>query len=297
MKFLKLIGFENLVILAFAQLIFKYGFLDLQPGLTLTLNSANYALLVLASALIGAGGFLITNITAKGSQAYGLSESVAYYIYGAFTIGGLIIGYYLSDLIGRTSFLMAFAIPVATLYFYSTNLRQSLLLGNVAIAIVTGLSIMIIGFFAVYPVFGNVDPVRLSTIFGLIRDYAVFALIAGFLTTLLNDLKNPDGDYNEGLNTLPIAIGRDRAAKVAFGVGLVLVALLLYYANTYLKELLLSLGYGLLFVLGPIIYILINLWTAKTHKEFAMLEIVMKAVLFFTAASIAVISYNIHYHA
>ncbi|MDV6166970.1 UbiA family prenyltransferase [Flavobacterium sp. DG1-102-2] len=297
MKFLKLIGFENLVILAFAQLIFKYGFLDLQPGLTLTLNSANYALLVLASVLIGAGGFLITNITAKGSQAYGLSESVAYYIYGAFTIGGLIIGYYLSDLIGRTSFLMAFAIPVATLYFYSTNLRQSLLLGNVAIAIVTGISIMIIGFFAVYPVFGNVDPVRLSTIFGLIRDYAVFALIAGFLTTLLNDLKNPDGDYNEGLNTLPIAIGRDRAAKVAFGVGLVLVALLLYYANTYLKELLLSLGYGLLFVLGPIIYILINLWTAKTHKEFAMLEIVMKAVLFFTAASIAVISYNIHYHA
>lgn len=297
MKFLKLIGFGHLILLAFAQFIFKYGFLDYQPGIILNLSDAYYNLLVLASVMIAAGGFLINNITANGSESYGLNESVAFYIYGALTIGGLIIGYFLTDIIGRTSFLMAFAIPVATLYFYSTNLRQSLLLGNIAIAIVMGLSIMIIGFFTVYPVFGNGDPVHLANIYEVIKHYSIFAVALGLLVTLLNDLKNTDLDYNEGLNTLPIAIGKERAAKITFGVGIIVAGLVLYYINAYLKELLWAMGYLLVFVLGPVIYCLINLWSAKTSKDFAVLEIVIKAVIFFTSLSIAVITFNINSNA
>lgn len=298
MKFLKLIGFENLIILAFAQFIFKYGFLNQQPGLNLSLSSTNYALLVFASVLIAAGGFLINNITANGSAQYGLSESAAYYIYGALTIGGLIIGYYIADAIGRSSFMIAFAIPVGTLYFYSTNLRNSLLLGNIAIAFIIGLSIMIIGVFAIYPIVGGTSTIHeLSVIFRLIADYAIFGVVTGFLITLVNDLKNTDEDYNAGLNTLPIAIGKARAAKVAFAFGIIAVGMLLYYINTYLKELVWAMGFILLLVLGPLVYFLINIWSAKTKKDFTTLEIVLKAVLFFASASVAVITYNIQNHA
>jgi len=298
MKFLKLIGFENLIILAFAQFIFKYGFLNQQPGLNLSLSSTNYILLVFASVLIAAGGFLINNITANGSAQYGLSESAAYYIYGALTIGGLIIGYFIANSIGRSSFMIAFAIPVGTLYFYSTNLRNSLLLGNIAIAFIIGLSIMIIGIFAIYPVVGGTSTTHeLSVIFRLIADYAIFGVVTGFLITLVNDLKNTDDDYNAGLNTLPIAIGKARAAKVAFAFGIIAVGMLLYYINTYLKELVWAMGFILLLVLGPLVYFLINIWSAKAKKEFTTLEVVLKAVLFFAAASVAVITYNIQNHA
>lgn len=298
MKFLKLIGFENLIILAFAQFIFKYGFLNQQPGLNLSLSSTNYILLVFASVLIAAGGFLINNITANGSAQYGLSESAAYYIYGALTIGGLIIGYFIANSIGRSSFMIAFAIPVGTLYFYSTNLRNSLLLGNIAIAFIIGLSIMIIGVFAIYPIVGGTSTTHeLSVIFRLIADYAIFGVVTGFLITLVNDLKNTDEDYNAGLNTLPIAIGKARAAKVVFAVGLIAIGMILYYINTYLKELLWAMGYVLLAVAGPLVYFLINIWSAKAKKEFTTLEVVLKAVLFFAAASVAVITYNIQNHA
>lgn len=298
MKFLKLIGFENLIILAFVQFIFKYGFLNQQAGLHLSLNDINYTLLVLASVMIAAGGFLINNITARGSNDYGLSESAAYYVYGGLTIGGLILGYYVSDAIDRASFMIAFAIPVGTLYFYSTNLRQSLLLGNIALAFIIGLSVMIIGIFAIYPVVGGTTTLgQLSLTFRVIADYAVFGVIAGFLTTLLNDLKNTDADYNEGLNTLPIAIGKDRAAKVAFAFGVIALGMTLYYINAYLKELLWAMGFVLLFVAGPLVYFLINIWSAKTQKEFKLLEVVLKAVLFFAAASIAVITFNIQNNA
>ncbi|MCO6149300.1 UbiA family prenyltransferase [Flavobacterium sp. NRK1] len=297
MKFLKLIGFGHLLLLAFSQFIFKYGFLDYQPGLTLTLNDANYTLLVLASVLIAAGGFLITNITSKGSAGFGLSESAAYYIYGGLTISGLVIGYYLSNLIGRPSFMIAFAIPVGTLYFYSTNLRESFILGNITIAFLMALSVMIIGIFAIYPVFGASDKVQLATIFGLITDHSIFTLVLGLLVTLLNDLKNTDADYNEGLNTLPIAIGKKRTVKITFVIGLIAAVMLLYYINEYLRELLWALGYCLLFILGPLVYLLINILSAKTSKDFSALEVVIKAILLFTALSATIITFNIRYHA
>lgn len=298
MKFLKLIGFGHLLLLAFAQFIFKYGFLDYQNGLTLTINDANYNLLVLASVLIAGGGFLIKNTIAYGSEIFGLKESVAYYIYGGLTIGGLVTGYYLSDLIGRPSFMIAFAIAAGTLYFYATNLRESLLLGNIAVAFLIGLSIIIIGIFALYPVVGGSTAMeQLSMLFRVIIDYAVFATVLGFLITLVTDLKSTDTDYNEGLNTLPIAIGKERAAKIAFATGLIVAGLIIYYINAYLKELLWAMGYLLLFVLGPVVYCLINLWSAKTEKDFAPLEVILKAVLFFAALSIAVITFNMNYNA
>lgn len=297
MKFLKLIGFENLILLAFAQFIIKYGFLDYQTNIFLALNSTNYSLLVLASVLIAASGFLINNITANGSERYGLSESVAFYIYGALTIGGLGLGYYISNLIGRPSFLFVFGVAVATLYFYATSLRNSLLLGNIAISFIMALSIIVISIFGLFPIINDENRRFLAAIFDLLLDYSIFTVIIGFMITLVKDLKETDTDYNEGLNTLPIAIGKARAAKIAFAFGLVAVGMLLYYCNAYLKDLLWVLGYGLLFILGPIIYFLINIWTAKTQKEFAALEIILKLVLFFTAASVAVITFNIKYNA
>ncbi|PZR19595.1 MAG: prenyltransferase [Flavobacterium psychrophilum] len=298
MKFLKLIGFGHLILLAFAQFIFKYGFLDYQPGISLTLNDTGYMILVLTSVMIAAGGFLITNIIANGSESYGLSESAAYYIYGGFTIGGLALGYYLSDLIGRPSFMMAFAIAVGTLYFYATNLRESLLLGNIVIAFLMGLSIMVIGIFALYPVVGTTSELdQLMIIFKIIIHYSVFATVLGLLITLVNDLKNTDIDYNEGLNTLPIAIGKQRAVKIALGIGVVVAGLVVYYINAQLKDFLWAMAYLLVFVLGPVIYCIINLWSAKTAKDFRTLEVVLNAVLFFTALSIAVITFNIQINA
>jgi 4-hydroxybenzoate polyprenyltransferase len=51
MKYLKLIRYQNLLILAFMQLIFRYGFLKLQ-NIPLALTDWQYLLLVLSTVLI-----------------------------------------------------------------------------------------------------------------------------------------------------------------------------------------------------------------------------------------------------
>lgn len=296
MKQLKLIGFDYLLLIAATQFIFRYGFLEQQAGLPIALNDWQYALFVLATVFIAAGGFLINNVINKGHK-FTISEGTGYNIYGFLTLSALGIGYYISDYINRPAFLLVFAATAGSLYFYATNLRKSLLLGNLIISLMSGLILLSIGVFNLYPVIIPENQSYLKTIFEVLLDYSFFALIITFIITILKDLKDSDADYNDGLSTLPIAMGKDRTVKIAFFLSLLPLGMLLYYGTEYIASLIWAMGYGLFFIACPLIYFSIKLWGAKTNKDFAHLLTVLKLVLILSAISIAVITFNIHYNA
>ena len=63
--------------------------------------------------------------------------------------------------------------------------------------------------------FVSVDQsINLQTLLGIILDYAIFAFFINFIREIVKDLEDIDGDYNQGMNTLPIAIGKERTAKI-----------------------------------------------------------------------------------
>ena len=297
MKLLKLLGIQNLLLLAFAQLIFRYGYLELRPNIFLVLSDWQNALLVMASIFIAAGGFLMINISKDESYSAIISENKAYNLYAVLTFIGVAIGFYLSNYIEKPWFSVLFIAIAGGLYLYGTSLKYTAVVNNIVAAIFIGLSILLVGVFNLFPVLPTAELMHAQTLFGLIMDYSIFAFFLGLVLSMVDDIKNTDADYNAGYQTLPVILGKERTARIAFFLGLVPVGLVLYYANAYLKELLPSLGYILLFVLGPIIYFLIQVWSAKTNKEFKRLEAVLRLVLFFTAASIAVITLNIQNNA
>lgn len=297
MKLLKLLGIQNLLLLAFAQLVFRYGYLELHPNIFLVLSDWQNALLVIACVLIAAGGFLMINISGDDSNGSVISEDKAYNLYAVLTFIGVAIGFYLSNYIEKPWFSVLFIAIAGGLYLYATSLKYTAVVNNIVAAIFIGLSILLVGVFNLFPVLPTAELLHTQTLFGLIMDYSIFAFSLGLVLSVVNDIKNTDADYNAGYQTLPVVLGKGRTARVAFFLGLVPVGLVLYYCNAYLKELLPSLGYVLLFVLGPLIYFLIQVWTAKTHKEFKKLETVLRLVLFFAAASIAVITLNIQNNA
>ena len=297
MKLLKLLGIQNLLLLAFAQLVFRYGYLELHPNIFLVLNDWQNALLVIASVFIAAGGFLMINISKDESYSTIISENKVYNLYAVLTFIGVAIGFYLSNYIEKPWFSVLFIAIAGGLYLYGTSLKYTAVINNIVAAIFIGLSILLVGVFNLFPVLPTAELMHAQTLFGLIMDYSIFAFTLGLVLSIVRDIKNTDADDNAGFQTLPVVLGKGRAAKVAFFLGLIPVGLVLYYANAYLKELLPSLGYMLLFVLGPLIYFLIQVWSAKTNKEFKRLETVLRLVLFFTAASIAVITLNIQNNA
>ena len=140
MKYLNLIRYKNLFLLAFMQLIFRYGFLK-QQNIWLSLSDFQYILLVLATVLIAAGGYVINDIFDVETDSINkpkkliigskISEGIAYNIYAGLTISGVAIGMYLSNIIQKPQFITLFIFVAALLYFYATTLKQLLLIGNI----------------------------------------------------------------------------------------------------------------------------------------------------------------------
>jgi len=290
------------------QFTFRYGFLELQK-IPLALADWQYALLVLATACITAGGYIINNIFDVETDMENkpdnvivgkvISEVQAYNLYIGFTVIGVAIGFYLSNVIDKPSFASLFIIIAATLYFYATSLKQSLLIGNLVVALLLAISVIIIGVFDLYPVTNQENRPVMGLLFSILIDYAIFALIINLIREIVKDLEDVAGDSNLGMNTLPIAFGVSRTTKLVFGLSFIPVYLIINYINSYLFDSNLFIGtlYGIVFILAPLLYFSVKIWSAKTTKDFHHLSTILKGILFFGILSIVVISLNIKFNA
>ncbi len=308
MYYLKLIRYQNLLLLAFMQLIFRYGFLKFQ-NIPLALNHFQYGLLVLSTVLIAAAGYIINDILDQETDydnrpnsvivGKSISEKAAYNLYFVLNIVGVGIGYYLANVIQKPSFAGAFIIVSATLYMYSTSLKQMLLIGNIIVALLLSFSVLIIGLFDLLPATYDGNRAEMGILFSMLIDYAVFAFILNLIREIVKDTEDVDGDYNQEMSTLPIAIGVHKTSKVIFGLAILAVLILFWYINTYLMEnkLYYAVIYGLVFVIAPMIFFLVKIWNAKTKEEFHLQSTVLKWVIFFGILSVFVITLNIHFNA
>ena len=306
MNFLKLIRYQNLLMLAFMQLIFRYGFFKFQ-NIPLALADWQYGLLVLSTVLLAAGGYVINNVFDQETDndnkpndvivGKSISETQAYNIYFVLTVCGVGIGFYLSNVIQKPGFASIFILIAATLYLYASSLKQMMLIGNIVIALLLSFSVIIIGIFDLYPATVLENQQQMKVFFSILLDYAVFAFMINILRELIKDIEDIDGDYNQGMHTLPIAIGKLRTCKIIFIVSVIPILTILLYINKYLLDLLWVTIYLLLFVCGPLILFTVKMLKVKTKKEFHFLSLLLKMILFFGILSVVVISLNMKYNA
>jgi len=304
MKYLKLIRYQNLLLLAFMQLLFRYGFLKFQ-NIFLSLNDWQYGLLVLATVLIAAAGYVINDIldqetdydNDKGNVIVGklISEKVAYNLYFILNITGVGIGYYLASVIHKPSFAGAFIIISATLYMYATSLKQMLLIGNIVVALLLSFSVIIIGLFDLLPATYEGNQTEMGIMFSILIDYAIFTFIINLIREIVKDMEDIEGDNNNGMSTLPIAIGLGKTSKIVGVLGIIAALILLWYINSNLmsSKLYYAVIYGLLFVVAPMIFFVVKVWNAKSKEEFRFLSTVLKWIIFFGILSILAVNLNI----
>ncbi|WP_291145648.1 geranylgeranylglycerol-phosphate geranylgeranyltransferase [Flavobacterium sp. UBA7680] len=306
MKYLKLIRYKNLLMLAFMQVLFRYAFLK-QQDIPLALADWQYGLLVLSTVLLAAAGYVINNIYDVATDTInkpqdvvigkGISETAAFNIYIGLNVTGVAIGFVLANIILRPTFASLFILIASLLYFYSTTLKSIMILGNFVVAALLAISVLIIGVFDLFPATTLENKAQMASFFSILTDYALFAFMINFIREIVKDIEDMDGDYNQGMNTLPIAIGKNRAAKIALGFAIIPFILCLLYINKYFFEnnLLIVTFYTFVFVLAPLLYFIVKIFSAKTQKDFHHLSTVLKLILFFGILSILIISLNHQY--
>lgn len=308
MNYIKLFRVKNLLMIALMQYIIRYGFLKLQ-NVGLALNDWMFALLVLATVLIAAAGYVINDvydietdeINKPGKNQVGktISEEMGFNIFIGLNIVALIIGFYLSNKVMKTSFLGIFIISSMLLYLYATSWKKIAVLGNFIVALLTAFSVLIIGMFDIIPAIYSENEALMKTLLSILFDYAMFAFLVNFLREIVKDIEDINGDYNQGMNTLPILIGTQRTAKISSIFGLIIVFILFWYINKNLMDngLFFATIYGLIALIAPLAFFSIKIWNAKSQKEFHLMSNLLKLVIFLGILFILIINYNIFYNA
>ena len=288
--------------LAFMQLVFRYLFLA-QSYVDLALTDFNYILLVIATVCIAAGGYVINNIMDQDTDeiakpqnrvvGVSISETMAYNWYIGLTIVGVGIGFYLSNVIYKPTFASMFILVATLLYMYATSFKQIPVLGNVVVALMLSTSIVIIGLFDMLPAIDVDNRFRMKEAFDILIHYAIFAFIINLIREIVKDMEDMDGDYQSGINSLPIAIGVQKTKIIVGVLTVISIGILAYYVNSNLFELDYVVYYAMILIVGPLIYFGVKLLNATTKKEFHHLSLVLKVILFFGILSVAVIVYNL----
>jgi len=280
--------------IAFIQCVIKYVFFDLpqfkSANLTTALDTTSFTCLVLATVFIAAAGYIINDIYDVEADSINkpnkvivgkrISEDVANNLFIGFTVAGIVLGIYATWQIDKNSYATIFLIVSALLYWYATSLKQSILVGNIVVSLLVALSILIVGVFEITPMITPDSRDAYLFMFKFLVDYAIFAFLINLVRELVKDLEDVDGDYKAGYNTLPIAIGRDRASKVTFGFCVLTIMAVVYYVVTYLFKNQILLLYFIFLIVGPLSYCAIKLLSAKTKSHFKQLSLILKITMF-----------------
>jgi 4-hydroxybenzoate polyprenyltransferase len=162
--FFKLIRWKNLLMIALVQYLIKQALLlpfKASHGVTTTLDPFHFALLVLATLFIAAGGYIINDINDVETDRVnkpekviidnGISEKNAFTLFIVLNIIGVGLGFYLANYVGTSELFVLFFASSALLYIYATSLKQMLLIGNVVVSLVVALAPILIGFFELFP--------------------------------------------------------------------------------------------------------------------------------------------------
>lgn len=307
-SFFKLIRYKNLLMIAFTMLVLHYGFLKLQ-NIPLALNDLQFIFLISATVCIAAGGYIINDILDRETDQINkpdevqignvFSENSAYYIYATLNFIGVGIGFYLSNSIEKPMFSSIFILISILLYIYSSSFKQSLLIGNIIVSALIAFVIILVGIFDLQPMITPENQPILATFFKILLDYALFAFVLNFIREIVKDLEDTKGDYNMGMNTLPIVLGVERTAKIVSILSLIPSLLLFYYTYKYYfnNNLYFSAFYSLAFLISPLIYFTVKSTSAKKQKDFKHLSSILKLVMLMGIIFIAVVTLNIKYNA
>ena len=276
--FIKLTRFGNLLIIALAQYF---------TALFLVVDDSNWKnflfnkqlfLLSLSSILIAAAGYIINDyydvkidyINKPDRVVVGkiIKRRVVMAAHAMLNFTGIVLGFLVSPIIAIVNFGCALL-----LWLYSNQLKRLPLIGNLVVALLTGLSIYII-------------EILFWTDNALILIYTLFAFGFTLIREIVKDMEDLKGDATFGCKTLPVIVGIRKTKNVilTFSILFTLAISFLLYHYMQWKYYWLITGNILATTL-----LLFYLSRADTVRHFYQLSTLTKIIMLLGILSMAII--------
>jgi 4-hydroxybenzoate polyprenyltransferase len=304
--FFKLVRWPNLVFIILTQFLFYTCVI--MPHAVPSAESAIWPdeffwLLSIASIFIAAAGYIINdyfdinidriNKPDKLVVDATINRRWAILLHLILSFLGFAISAYLSWKIQSFLLLVFNTGCIFLLWFYSTTLKKKLLVGNIAISLLTAWVILVL-YLALennYGV-GKVDKQALLQIFKFAALYAGFAFIISLIREVVKDMEDMEGDARYGCRTMPIAWGVP-VAKVFTGVWIFVLVGAVAVLQFYLLRIGWSLSaiYGAVFIMLPLCWVGYKLYQAQQPSHYHKLSTVIKLIMFAGILSMVFVKY------
>jgi 4-hydroxybenzoate polyprenyltransferase len=289
-SFFKLVRWQNLLFIIITQCLYEYCiYLPIYGS-----HATNqFWWIVAASVLIAAAGYIINDYFDLNIDQINKPERVI--VNHAVSRRWAIFWHLVLSLLGLFFTVLALSpsifwylilanlISILLLWLYSTNFKKQLLVGNVIISLLTSWVILIL-FFSKNPL--SVDAIisidhQAIRLFRLTMLYAGFAFVISLIREVLKDMEDRAGDAQYGCRTMPIVWGLP-ASKVFVAVWLVVLSATLLLLQLYVLAYgwWLSIVYCMLAIVAPLGWVLFKLPNAQTQKDFHLLSVYVKGIMF-----------------
>jgi len=290
--YLRLLRFPNLLIVAGTQLFLYYALLlpalntyELEP----LLNEVHFALFVLVTILITAGGYLINDLVDYEIDQVNrpdkvivnrlLSAERVKQFYYSLLLLGLLLSIYLAHYAGQLILVLIYPLAAGLLHLYSTHLKKRVLLGNLLVSLFCA-GVAGIIWFAERAVLGELrmmEAARAEKVVSIIAWYMAFAFFSTLYREIIKDMEDVQGDTGGDCRTLPVVYGLNTAKVLAAYAAMLLLAFLV--GMVFRVPVLfppINLGALMILVVLPLLFSCYYLYHAQDKQHFHRLSSLAK---------------------
>lgn len=296
-NYLRLIRYPNLLIVILTQYLMRWCVVDPMlevNGFELQLSSFHFFLLVLATVLITAAGYVINDYFDTHTDFLNRPKTVlvgtkiprrtAMIFHSVLNIIAVLIGFYLAYKTGMIVLGFVFLIVTGLLWFYSTTYKRQFLIGNVLVAFLTALVPLMVVLFEIPELNEAYSKILIKNnsnfmyIFYWVLAFSFFAFITNLMREIIKDIEDFEGDSAYGRNSLPVVLGVKASKIITIILSLIVIGTLNYLYFTFLNDQI-TFIYFSLFLYLPFLFLIGKLIKAKTKKQFKDSGNILKIIM------------------
>lgn len=243
----KLIRWKNLLIIAFTQYCIRYllisGMLKfMNLGIILQMSHFNFFLLSFSTLAIAAAGYIINDYFDTRIDTFNkpnhvvvgksISRRQAMLLHTVLNVLGVALGFYVAYRVGVIKLGFIHLLSTGLLWFYSTDFKKQLLIGNIVTSLLTAMVPMIVVLFELpvlitkYKTVLQYTGLNFNHILQFVAIYAGFAFLTSMIREIVKDMEDHFGDKQFGCNTVPIVYGIAGAKKWVYALIIIEMILL-----------------------------------------------------------------------
>ncbi|MEP0133742.1 MAG: geranylgeranylglycerol-phosphate geranylgeranyltransferase [Eudoraea sp.] len=258
----------NVLMITLAQYLASIYILAPDLPLRAVVFDPNLFVLVLASALVISGGYIINsfydsekdliNRPRKSMLDRLVNQRTKLSAYFVFNFLAVLLASYVSF-----RAVLFFTAYIFGIWFYSHKLKKLPFVGNMVSA-----TLIIAPFFAIFVYYRNFDTV--------IFVHAIFLFLLILAREMIKDMENITGDLAQNYKTIPVLYG---PIYSKFGISF-LILLTLIPASLLINKF--NVGYMYIYFIACILFLvifLILLWKSKTKKDYIWLHNILKFII------------------